>query len=49
MLWWLILAVVLALWVLGWFVANLGTVVHVLLVAALAILIVRLVQGRRVA
>ena len=44
---WLVLAFVLVLWVLGWTVANLGNVVHVLLVAAAVVLIARLLQGRR--
>lgn len=49
MLAWGIIGVVLVLWLLGWTVANLGGLVHLLLVVALIVLVVRLAQGRRVA
>jgi len=43
---WTILAVVLVLWLLG-FAANVGSLIHLLLVLALVILIAQLVTGRR--
>ena len=46
---WTLLAVILILWLLGGFVFNVGSLVHLLLVVALVILIVQLLSGRRVA
>jgi len=46
---WTLLAVILILWLLGGFVFNLGSLVHLLLVVALVVLIVQLLTGRRVA
>ncbi len=43
---WTILAVVLVLWLLG-FAANIGSLVHLLLVVALIVLIAQLLTGRR--
>ncbi len=43
---WIVLAVVLALWLLGWTVANLGNVVHLLLVVALAVVVIQHVRDR---
>ena len=46
---WLIIAILLILWILG--VLNsytMGGFIHILLVAALIVLIVRLIQGRKV-
>ena len=44
---WAILVIVLILWLLGWTVANLGSLIHLLLVVALIILIYNLITGRR--
>lgn len=44
---WLALAVILILWLLGWNIFGSG-MVHALLVVALVLLVVQLVQGRRV-
>ncbi|HZT08185.1 MAG TPA: lmo0937 family membrane protein [Chloroflexota bacterium] len=45
---WTLLAVVLVLWLLG-FLANVGSLIHLLLVVALIILIAQLLTGRRTA
>jgi uncharacterized membrane protein YqjE len=43
---WTIAVILIVLWALGFFVANLGTIVHLLLVFALIAIIWNLVQGR---
>ncbi len=43
-----ILVVLLILWALGFFAFHVGGLVHVLLVIALVVLIIRLLQGRRI-
>jgi hypothetical protein len=46
---WTILVILLVLWLLG-FVGNVaGSLIHLLLVAAAAVLVVKLVSGRRAA
>ena len=45
---WLIVVILVILWALGYFAFNLGAVLHILLVIAVIVLIVRLIQGRRV-
>lgn len=46
---WTILIIVLILWALGAFIVPVGgSLIHLLLVVALIVLIVQLVQGRRV-
>jgi hypothetical protein len=45
---WTIVVVLLVLWVLGLITSNtLGGLVHILLVIALIVIVVRLLQGRR--
>ena len=44
---WTIAIILLVLWALGFFVANLGAIVHLLLVFALIAIIWNLVTGRR--
>ncbi len=44
---WALIVVLVVLWLLGFFVATLGNVVHILLVVALIVLIYQLVTGRR--
>ena len=44
---WTILVVLLILWLLGWQVAAVGNLIHLLLVVALVVLIYQLVSGRR--
>ncbi len=46
---WAILAVVLAVWLIGLLVDVAGNLIHLLLIVALAILIYNLVTGRRAA
>jgi Family of unknown function (DUF5670) len=44
---WTLLAIILILWLLGFTVANVGSLVHLLLVVALVVLIAQLLTGRR--
>jgi hypothetical protein len=44
---WTILAIVLAIWLIGFIVDIAGGLIHLLLIVALAILILNLVTGRR--
>ena len=44
---WTVLVILLILWALGFFVANLGSVVHILLVLAVIVLVYNLLTGRR--
>ncbi len=44
---WAVVAVLLVLWVLGFAVASLGAIVHLLLVVALVVLVYQIVTGRR--
>jgi hypothetical protein len=43
-----IIVILVILWLLGYFVMSLGSVIHVLLVLAVILLVVRLLQGRRI-
>ncbi|HEY7461097.1 MAG TPA: lmo0937 family membrane protein [Gemmatimonadota bacterium] len=43
---WTIAIILLVLWALGFFVANLGSVVHLLLVFALIAIVYNLITGR---
>lgn len=43
-----ILVVLVILWALGFFAFHVGGLVHVLLVIALVVLIIRLLQGRKI-
>jgi fatty acid desaturase len=43
-----ILIVLVILWALGFFAFHVGGLVHILLVIALVVLIIRLLQGRRI-
>ena len=47
---WTVLIVILVLWALGFGIggASIGPLIHILLVVALVVLILQLVQGRRV-
>lgn len=46
---WTIVAILLVLWVLGFITSNtLGGLVHLLLVIAIIVIVVRLLQGRKV-
>jgi hypothetical protein len=44
---WTVVAVLLVLWLLGVFAHPMGPFIHLLLVIALIVVIVRLIQGRR--
>ena len=44
---WMILAVVLAVWLIGLFVGGVGNIIHLLLIVAVAILIYNFIAGRR--
>ncbi len=44
---WTILAIVLAIWLIGFIADVAGGLIHLLLIVALAILILNLVSGRR--
>lgn len=45
---WTIVAVLLVMWLLGFVVYPVGSLIHILLVIALVVVIVRLLQGRKV-
>lgn len=45
---WTVAVVLIVLWLLGFVVYPVGSLVHILLVVALVMIIVRLVQGRKV-
>jgi len=45
---WTIVVILLILWLLGFTVLHLGSLIHLLLVIAVIVVIVRLIQGRRV-
>ncbi len=42
-----IIVVLLILWLLGFGVAHMGGIIHILLVIALVVVVIRLLQGRR--
>jgi hypothetical protein len=44
---WTLVVILLLLWALGFFVGNLGALVHLLLVIALILIVYNLVVGRR--
>jgi hypothetical protein len=44
---WTVLAIILILWLLGFLVADVGSLVHLLLIVALIVLIAQLLTGRR--
>jgi Family of unknown function (DUF5670) len=44
---WTLLAIILILWLLGFTIANIGSLIHLLLVVALVVLIFQLLTGRR--
>jgi len=45
---WTIVVILLVLWPLGFTVLHVGSLIHLLLVIALVVVVVRLIQGRRV-
>ncbi len=42
----IIVVILVIMWLLGYFVVNLGAVVHILLVIALVVFVLRLLRGR---
>ena len=44
---WTIVVVLLILWALGLFAFNIGNLIHILLVIAVIVILVRVIQGRR--
>jgi hypothetical protein len=46
---WAVLVILLVLWAIGFFVANLGSIVHILLVLAVIVLLWNLFAGNRTA
>ena len=45
---WTIFVILLVLWLLGWQFLNIGGLIHILLVIAVVILIINLIQGKKV-
>ncbi len=43
-----IIVILVIMWLLGFFVIHIGSLIHVLLVIALVVVILRVIQGRRV-
>ena len=43
---WTIVVIILILWLLGFTVLHVGSLIHILLVVALVVIVVRLLQGR---
>ena len=41
-----IIVILVVLWLLGFFVVHIGSLIHILLVVALIVLVVRMLQGR---
>jgi hypothetical protein len=44
---WTIVVILVVLWLLGFIVLHIGSLIHLLLVIALVVVVVRLIQGRR--
>ena len=47
MLWTLLIILIIA-WLLGYTIWNIGTILHVLFIIAIIVVLVRIIQGRRV-
>jgi hypothetical protein len=45
---WIVIVILIVGWLLGFFAFNVGNLIHILLVIALILIVVRLVTGRRV-
>jgi hypothetical protein len=43
-----IIVILVVLWALGFFALNVGNLVHILLVIALVVVVVRLLQGKKI-
>jgi hypothetical protein len=44
---WTIFVILLILWLLGWLALDVGALIHVLLVIAIIVVLIRVIQGRR--
>jgi hypothetical protein len=44
---WTIIVILLILWILGWLALDVGALIHILLVIAIIVVLVRVIQGRR--
>ncbi|MDQ4122067.1 MAG: lmo0937 family membrane protein [Acidobacteriota bacterium] len=44
---WTIVVILLILWLLGWGVAGVGNLIHILLVIAIVVVLLRVISGRR--
>jgi Family of unknown function (DUF5670) len=42
-----IIIILLILWALGYFAFNVGSVIHILLVIAIVVVLIRVIQGRK--
>lgn len=42
-----IIVILVVMWLLGFFVIHVGSLIHILLVIALVVIVIRLLQGRR--
>ena len=45
---WAILILLIIAWILGYTIWNIGTIIHVLFIIAIIVVLVRIIQGRRV-
>ena len=45
---WIIAVVLVVLWLLGFFVIHIGGLIHILLVIALIVIVIRLITGRKI-
>jgi hypothetical protein len=44
---WTIFVILLILWLLGWLALDVGALIHILLVIAIIVVLIRVIQGRR--
>jgi hypothetical protein len=46
---WAVIVVLLILWLLGWLALDVGALIHILLVVAIIVVLIRVIQGRSAA
>jgi hypothetical protein len=44
---WTIVVILFILWLLGWIALDVGALIHILLVLAIIVVLIRVIQGRR--
>jgi hypothetical protein len=44
---WTVIVILLILWLLGWLALDVGALIHILLVIAIIVVLIRVIQGRR--